>query len=197
MLIGVSVAQVIVLQVWGSNPLFTGEDVWAWPVLNKLFLAYMAPALIAILINLEARRQNHEIVAQAAAIFAFGLIFVDLTLEIRHLFHGNILNLGGISSAEGYGYSIAWLIFAGALLAMGIVKRSTGLRYASLGMMLLVVAKVFLWDMSALTGLYRVGSFLALGLSLIAVGYFYQRVVFPPDDEESQAEADVKPGLSN
>jgi uncharacterized membrane protein len=44
----------------------------------------------------------------------------------------------------------------------------------------LVALKVFLFDMGALTGLYRAGSFLGLGVSLIGIGYLYQRFVFPP-----------------
>ena len=42
------------------------------------------------------------------------------------------------------------------------------------------MAKVFLFDMSELTGLYRALSFLGLGLCLIGIGYLYQRYVFPP-----------------
>ena len=41
------------------------------------------------------------------------------------------------------------------------------------------VAKVFLIDMGSLDGLYRVASFLGLGLSLVGIGYLYQRFVFP------------------
>jgi uncharacterized membrane protein len=40
------------------------------------------------------------------------------------------------------------------------------------------VLKVFLYDMSDLTGLYRVASFLGLGLTLIAIGHVYRRFVF-------------------
>jgi len=47
----------------------------------------------------------------------------------------------------------------------------------------LVCAKVFLIDMSGLTDLYRVASFLGLGLSLVGIGYIYQRFVFPRPGE--------------
>jgi uncharacterized membrane protein len=66
-----------------------------------------------------------------------------------------------------------------ALLALGIVTREPILRYASLAILLVVALKVFLLDMSDLTGLYRVGSFLGLGLSLVGIGLVYQRFVFP------------------
>lgn len=44
--------------------------------------------------------------------------------------------------------------------------------------MVLAVGKVFLIDAAALTGLYRVASFLGLGVTLLAIGYAYQRFVF-------------------
>ena len=43
--------------------------------------------------------------------------------------------------------------------------------------MLLAVGKVFLYDMSELKDLYRVLSFFGLGVSLLALGYIYQRFV--------------------
>ncbi len=61
---------------------------------------------------------------------------------------------------------------------MGTWKHSQVLRYASAVVILLTVSKVFLIDASDLTGLYRVASFLGLGLSLIGIGYLYQRLLF-------------------
>jgi uncharacterized membrane protein len=59
------------------------------------------------------------------------------------------------------------------------VLARSALRYASLGVLVIAVLKVFLFDMAGLTGLYRVGSFLGLGLALIGIGFVYQRFVFP------------------
>ena len=53
------------------------------------------------------------------------------------------------------------------------------MRYASPAVFMLTTAKLFVFDMSELTGLFRVASFVGLGLSLIGVGYLYQRYVFP------------------
>ena len=69
-------------------------------------------------------------------------------------------------------------MYAGVLLALGIYRGQTALRYASLVVMLVTVVKVFAFDMADLTGLYRVASFLGLGFSLVGIGYFYQRFVF-------------------
>lgn len=107
------------------------------------------------------------------------LAFVYVSLEVRHMFRGEILSARWMTDGEWYSYSVAWLVYAAALLAVGIWRREPALRWGSLVLVLVTVLKVFLSDMAALTGLYRVASFLGLGLSLIAIGYLYQRFVFP------------------
>ena len=49
-----------------------------------------------------------------------------------------------------------------------------------LALVALTVVKLFLFDMRALDGLWRVASFLGLGLSLVAVAGVYRRFVPPP-----------------
>ena len=51
------------------------------------------------------------------------------------------------------------------------------IRLASLGFMLLTIGKVFLIDAGELEGLYRIASFLGLGVSLIGLSYFYTRFI--------------------
>jgi uncharacterized membrane protein len=46
--------------------------------------------------------------------------------------------------------------------------------------MLGAVAMVFLFDASGLDGLLRIASFLALGFSLIGIGWLYNRVLREP-----------------
>ena len=56
--------------------------------------------------------------------------------------------------------------------------KAQALRYASAAVVLLTVAKVGLVDASDLTGLYRVASFLGLGVALIGIGWLYQKILF-------------------
>jgi uncharacterized membrane protein len=51
------------------------------------------------------------------------------------------------------------------------------LRLTALGVVGLVAGKVFLVDMGGLVGLWRVLSFLGLGLTLIALAAVYRRFV--------------------
>lgn len=183
-LIGLATAQIVLLQAAASNPVLAHEDVGPLPVFGVISLAYGIPAMLAWLVHDEARRQHHPQVSRIAAILGVALAFLDITLEIRHVFHGRFLDGGGIGDAEGYAYSLIWLVCAAVLLGLGIWRRSIVLRHAALGIILLAVAKVFLWDMAWLTGLYRVASFLGLGLSLVAVGYLYQRLIITPSEKD-------------
>ena len=61
------------------------------------------------------------------------------------------------------------------LLGLGIWRGIKGLRLAALAFLMLTVGKAFLYDLSALKGIYRVLSFLGLGTALILVSLLYQR----------------------
>ena len=54
--------------------------------------------------------------------------------------------------------------------------------------MLATVAKVFLLDTNGLDGLLRVGSFAALGFSLIGIGWLYSRYLPDPRGRDVERE---------
>jgi uncharacterized membrane protein len=76
-----------------------------------------------------------------------------------------------------WAWSGAWLAYGAALMAAGIRIAAKPLRLAALAIIGLTAAKVFLVDMSGLVGLWRVVSFLGLGLTLISLGAVYRRFV--------------------
>ncbi len=124
------------------------------------------------------RRHGGRRLPPVASAAALALGFAWISLEVRQLFHGSFLDAGPSGAAERYAYSAAWVLYGVALLLAGIARRGPILRYGSLGVMLLAVAKVFLYDTARLSDLYRVLSFLGLGASLLLLGFLYQRFVF-------------------
>ena len=148
------------------------------PILNLLLLAYAIPAVMAVFVYRAADRIGAELTARIYAVGALGLMFVWLNFEVRHAFHGSYLGRAAASDAESYAYSIAWMAYAGALLAVGLWRKRKSLRYASLAILLLAVLKVFLFDLGQLEGLWRALSFLGLGAVLVGIGYLYRRYVF-------------------
>ena len=106
------------------------------------------------------------------------LALTYVTLQVRRFFHGPVLSSGGTTDAEQYAYSLAWLAFGVVLLVVGLVFASQRARLASAVVIGLTVLKVFLFDMSNLTGVFRALSFMGLGLVLVVIGWLYQRILF-------------------
>ena len=162
----------------GVDPWQTGEPVGG-PFINLVLLGYGIPALLAGVLAYVTRDARPHWYSTIVAVVALGLALGYLSLEIRTLYHGPVLTEGATSDAEQYTYSAVWLLFGVALLAAGIALRSLPLRIASAAVVVLTVLKVFLIDMSDLTGIYRALSFLGLGVVLIGIGWFYQLLLFP------------------
>ncbi len=144
-----------------------------------MLLGYGIPAVLAGILAYVTRETRPRWYSLTALGAALALALAYLTLEVSRLFHGPVLTSGSISDAEQYTYSAVWLLYGVALLAAGIWFRSLPLRIASAAVIVLTVLKVFLIDMSDLTGIYRALSFLGLGAVLIGIGWFYQRLLFP------------------
>src|SRR5205085_9976341 len=105
-----------------------------------------------------------------ARILADWFAFLCHTLEILHVFLGEILTWGSSSDGEWYTYSAAWLVFAGIGLAVGLIRRDDWLRRVSLAAVGLVIANVLLSDMGDLEGVLPALSFLGLGGTLTGLG---------------------------
>ncbi|WP_085555209.1 DUF2339 domain-containing protein [Azospirillum agricola] len=178
LLVALAAAQVVGVQVLELNPLWTDEPVGNWPVVNRLLLAYGAPGLLGLAF-LWLDPPPWPRLRQLAPLLPFALLALNLALEIRRAFQGPVLSGYGMSDAEWYSYSAGFLVFAVLLLVVALRFGWGWMRHAGLALVLAVVAKVFLSDMEDLEGLYRVASFLGLGVSLIGIGYLYQRVLLP------------------
>jgi uncharacterized membrane protein len=137
---------------------------------DTLFVAYALPGLILLL---AWRYLGHLHRWLRTAILALGtaLMTVYAVLEIRRFWQGPDLSLPGVTQAELYSYTVALMTVGAVLLYQAIARRSQGLRRIAMAVIALTIAKVFLIDASGLTGLTRVFSFLALGLSLAGLAW--------------------------
>ncbi len=152
------------------NPLVWGDLVRGPLVLDSLFVAY---GLTGGVILLARRWLGHLPVWLRRGMDGIGAALVALYagLEIRRFWRGDDLSVPGTSQPELYSYTIALLIVGAVLLWQAIARNSVGLRRVALGLIGLTVAKVFLVDAAGLSGLMRVFSFLALGLSLAGLAW--------------------------
>ncbi|MCK8785645.1 DUF2339 domain-containing protein [Roseomonas sp. NAR14] len=165
------------LSCLAQNPGLTGDPVEGPALLNPLLPAYLLPASLAA--ALLATPEGRALPWRAApALYALLAGFAWVTLEVRRAFHGPEIGLDvPLPDAELWALSGAWLLFGALLMLAGIRANAAPLRLAALAVLGLTTAKVFLVDMSELVGLWRVLSFLGLGLALIGLGGLYQRFV--------------------
>jgi uncharacterized membrane protein len=175
---GLALLGILIALMFRENPLLTGAPVGG-PIFNFILLGYGIPAvLMAILARVVryTRPQPYYFLCAATAIV---LMLAYLTLEVRTLFHGPVLNAPFISDAEHYTYSVVWLGFGVALLLAGIALESQPARLASAAVVILDTFKVFFIDLRDVQGLYRALSIICLGLVLMGIGWLYQRLLFP------------------
>jgi len=79
--------------------------------------------------------------------------------------------------------SAFWSVTGLAALVAGLARDDRRLRLGGLGLLGLAIVKVFLYDLATLDSIYRVVSFVAVGLLLLAGAFAYQRA--RPGGEES------------
>lgn len=156
-----------------NNPWWQGGPViGATPVFNLLLLAYGVPVLLAL-----AHRHFADLIpkrwAQHGAIAAFLLFSV---LEIRHLWQGSDMALHyGISEGELYTYSVVGMIYAIVAILWSVRHNSEWMHKGGMALLGVVIAKIFLIDMSGLQGLWRAAAFMGLGLALLGLAWMYRK----------------------
>ena len=177
-LLGAGFAHAILYTLLLHNPLWASQAVGPLPILNLIPLAYAVP--VAVFLAAGRLTSLRELVSERAFTIAWMiLILLFAASMLRQLFHGNMLVEPGLSQAEDIARSILAIALAIGFLLWGIRSEQRDWRIGSLVLMLAAVAKVFLWDTQGLEGLTRIASFVALGFSLIGIGWLYSRQLTP------------------
>jgi uncharacterized membrane protein len=157
------------------DPAFTGA--WA----GVQWLAVGVTALLA------ARLWKREPLSDAARITHWGLWLLAGTLtlfgiteEIQRYFRLSAATRTAASLASGLSVSAWWLVFAAALVTLGLRRGLRAARLAGLSVAGLAVLKVLAFDLASLDALYRVASVFILGLVSLLLAYLYHRQARDP-----------------
>lgn len=160
------------------NPLWAQQAVGSLPLLNLIPLAYAVPAMV--LLAVRRMPSVRDLAADRVLTLAWMvLILLFVASMLRQLFHGSLLVEPGLGQAEDIARSILAIALAIGFLLWGIRSEQRDWRIGSLVLMIAAVVKVFLWDTQGLEGLIRIASFVALGFSLIGIGWLYSRQLAP------------------
>jgi uncharacterized membrane protein len=80
-----------------------------------------------------------------------------------------------IGIARDFTYSALWMGYGGMLMVIGFWRSSAFVRWQALLLIAATIGKVFLFDTSHLDRIYRIVSFVVLGVLLLAISFAYQR----------------------
>lgn len=158
---------------YGAINVHMGEGL----LFNLLGYAYALPLILFSVIVWKGRAEKSKYYQWIALGFTALLGFFWVNLTIRHIFHGAQISIARISQPEAYTYSLVWLLIGILVLFFGIKWRQQLLRKVSGLIILAVVLKAFLIDMSHLEGVLRAVSFIGLGGTLMGIGFVYQRAL--------------------
>jgi uncharacterized membrane protein len=168
------------------NPLWAAQAI-GWPIFNLLpfvfggvpfglwLITRMVPAPMA-----RVARGVDILKMVLVALFAHSLLMT--VFSVPPLLDHNI------GDTESILHSILAIMLAIGFLLWGIRIQSRDWRIASLVLMIAAVAKVFLVDAAGLDGLLRIASFVALGFSLIGIGWLYSRQLSRAADGPSRSD---------
>src|SRR5262245_42904238 len=162
-----------------ENPLLNSERILGVPIFSSLLLAYLLPGAAAVLLARAAYGLRPQWFVLGISVLAMALLFGYVTLEVRHVFQGDVIAVWKpTSQPEIWSYSAAWLVLGLAFLGYGIVRGTKEPRLASAALVILSVVKVFLFDLTGTGGLWRALSVICLGIVLIGIGLAYQKLIF-------------------
>jgi uncharacterized membrane protein len=120
--------------------------------------------------------------ARGYRVAAVALLFAILSLETR------TVTGAFLPAFQAGALSVAWALFAMALVAIGLKADDRPARFTGLILFGIVAVKVFLFDLASLDMIWRVLSFLSVGAVLLLGSFAYLRASKPDPDPEAASD---------
>ena len=128
----------------------------------------------------DADRELHAVArATLGATGAITLLYLASTTLVTAFAPGDVAQVAGELGPRQLGQLLLsglWTVTGVTALVVGLRRDVRPLRRGALALLLVTVGKVFLYDLATLTSLYRVGSFIGLGLLLLLAAGVWQRM---------------------
>lgn len=117
-----------------------------------------------------------------ARLLVVAVLFTLLTGEVLDYYGQQIRLAAGdpqtqdqLGNMRQLAISGIWVLYSAALMAFGLWKKIRAIRVAAFVLFGVSILKIFVYDLSFLEMLYRIFSFIALGVVLLTVSYAYQK----------------------
>jgi uncharacterized membrane protein len=168
--VGLALAYALVLEVPPAD-LFVAD---ARPAAGLLSLLLAIVAAYAFAVSLDVRYRSTALwAAGAVSVYAASVAILGL---FQWVAAGDPKSVDDAFQRGQTAVSSFWAVVGLALLAIGLRQDSRNLRIGGLALLGIALAKIFLYDLSALSAMARALSFLGVGLVLLFAAFLYQRV---------------------
>ncbi len=161
-------------------------------IVNQRFGLYLlAIAVLAIMVWSEKSEPKFQANWIAVAVVTINILAIAaLCLEVNDHYQALVASiyaqqrvtqrastdaLRALNIEEAFVYSAVLMAYGVGLMIVGFWKRTAFLRWQAILLIGLTIAKVFLYDMSNLERIYRIASFIILGVILLGISYAYQK----------------------
>jgi hypothetical protein len=150
--------------------------------LNGRLLAGLSVVLMVFAHGFILRRfqdlcqKDEQLTAKILYGVGVALLFVLLSGETYLYFRGTIADPERARWISQMSLSVTWGAYAIAMLAIGFWRKVRSLRLTALGLFGLTALKLVLIDMAKVQEVYRIVSFLVLGVLMIGASYLYHRI---------------------
>ena len=163
------------------------------PIFNMRMATFViAIAVLGFVAYAASKRddENARLVAKFAVIAVNGLALRGLSLEIADYYSRQITasqpaagswrreeweQLRSLQIAQHFTYTALFMMYGAMLMVVGFWRKSAFVRWQALILIAATIAKVFVSDIWQLDRVYRILSFVALGVLLLAISFAYQR----------------------
>ncbi len=172
-ILGLAVAHVLVVEAPPTGLVIGVPDV----VAAALALAAIAAVLLRAGLASHAPRERATLLAgvAGAALYLGSVALITAFQPAAGTVDDTVLDLGVRQQGQVL-LSAAWSMIGVAVLVAGLRTNRATLRTVGLGVLLVAVGKVFLYDLSTLTSIYRVLSLVGIGALCLGGAFAYQRL---------------------
>jgi uncharacterized membrane protein len=172
------------------DTLFFYAASWHPPVFNQTFFVYLLLVIsFAFITRTYSHTNNIDDTEKRLALPLFLLLanifaITGLSLEVMGYFDKPVTSMNDptttsqtaqFENAKQLTLTALWTIYGAIALLIGIKRENKLVRFMALSLLGIVILKVFLFDLSALDRIYRIISFIVLGVALLVISFLYQQ----------------------
>jgi uncharacterized membrane protein len=163
------------------------------PIFNMRMAVYGIAVVVLAFVAYGAsqrKQENAEAIGAIAIVAMNALALVALSREVADYYSRQMATaipapalwnaqhwsqMHSIEIARDFTYSALWMAYGGMLMVVGFWRTSAFVRWQALLLIAVTIVKVFVYDVSELDRIYRILSFVVLGVLLLAISFAYQR----------------------